>query len=150
MTRILGGGRRTGVWNPGKNADSRVGSMILHFQTSPQVMQMLLVQEPHFSYKGLRRCGFKESFMYTKEGDKNLPKELLRRRHPWFKRQRINKSRGWVYKIEKQLVNILLLKHQSTICLVPNKYMYQNLYWFNLKNLHFATLGKDPEKWLTY
>lgn len=51
--------------------------MILHFQTSPQVMQMLLVQEPHFSYKGLRRCGFKESFMYTKEGDKNLPKNYF-------------------------------------------------------------------------
>lgn len=42
--------------------------MILHFQTTSPVFQMLWGQESHFSHQGVRRCGFERELYVKKRG----------------------------------------------------------------------------------
>lgn len=66
-----------GVWNLGKNADSRVGSMILHFQTSLQVMQRCWSMNHAFHIKVLGDVGLKRALRKQKRGTKIFPKNYF-------------------------------------------------------------------------
>lgn len=52
---------------------------------------------------------------------------------------------GWAYKIRN---NTVLVNGQSTLRLVPNRQMNNNLYWHNLVSFHFVTGVKNLENGL--